>query len=103
MVGVMVPQPIAEYLSLYALYGNKTKSSLIRTIINSGYNQILEQKPVTHLIRDIIAKYQLEWNYLINIQSHTLFSDFIEDKRKKLKYAGVSDALVNKIIKRIKE
>jgi hypothetical protein len=103
MVGVMVPQPIVEYLTLYALSRKRTKSNIVRTWINSSYTELHNQQPKAEIIKIIVSQFQSEWTYLKNTGTDIEeFSNWKKELEKKLIYSRLSVTLINQILKKLK-
>jgi len=108
MVGVYVPQPISEYLSLIAIDRGVAKSRIILELIE-GYiykKENDEGTDVETLIERITRKIQSEWKIskasIIN-KDHieNEFTYYIRHTKLKLENKGINKEIVNTIIEQI--
>lgn len=107
MVGAFLPLHIVEYIELYCVANEITKSSLIRSIITNWFKPTIATKPSPELISIIASKANMEWQVekanLITINKTETeisekFQSFksslkLELERKKLKYSDVDSVL----------
>lgn len=99
----MVSRPIVEYLTLYSLSKNKTKSNIVRSWINNSYTELQEKQSQPDLLKTVISQYQAEWNYLKNIGREDEYEKWIKDLEKKLIYSRLSVQIISQILKKIKQ
>ena len=101
LVGVMVPQPIAEYLTLYALLKGKTKSNIVRTMIHDSYLTFRKELSQKQLIIALTKKYQKEWSE--HKKKNPFYSTFTDQLRERLLYKSLPETTINQIISKIKK
>lgn len=104
LVGVMLPQPIAEYLTLYGLLKGKTKSNIVRTMINVGYTDLHKNLSQKQLISGLTKVYQKEWYTLKKSKGFQveLFDKFILRIESNLTYKSLPEKTITQIISKIK-
>ena len=106
LVGVMVPQPIAEYLTLYALLKGKTKSNIVRTMIHDSYLTFRKELSQKQLILGLTKVYQKEWDKTKQIIHNSLvnnyFTAYKQQLADKLLYKSLPEITINQIISKIK-
>jgi hypothetical protein len=108
LVGVMVPQPIAEYLTLYGLLKGKTKSNVVRTMIHCGYTELHKNLSQKQLISALTKVYQKEWGGLkkgkgfTDVQIEEKFTLFQYDLVNKLLYKSLPETTIDQIVTKIK-
>jgi hypothetical protein len=108
LVGVMVPQPIAEYLTLYALLKGKTKSNIVRTMIHDSYLTFRKELSQKQLISGLTKQYQKEWDkikqpFLKDLETlKECFNGFQISLKQKLAYKSLPETTINQIISKIK-
>ena len=104
MVGVFVPLPITEYLTLYSIQKDTTKSNIIRDILTKEYKILLKTLPVDFLIKSIIEQQQENWDEIakrVNLKEKR-FKEFTEKLRETLIYKSTPIFIVDQIISKIK-
>jgi hypothetical protein len=104
LVGVMMPQPIAEYLTLYALLKGKTKSNIVRTMIHDSYLTFRKELSQKQLISGLTKQYQKEWDDSKKGKEFKaeIFGKFIESLQYNLTYKSLPETTINQIISKIK-
>jgi hypothetical protein len=111
LVGVMVPQPIAEYLTLYALLKGKTKSNIVRTMIHDSYLTFRKELSQKQLISGLTKQYQKEWDKikkdkkispLLLLLLSAEFLGFKADIFARLEYKSLPETTIEQIISKIK-
>jgi hypothetical protein len=104
MVGVYMPQPISDYISLFALGsndGNNDKSKVIREVITEWFNNTNSIHPVSKLLDNIATKYCSIYNHEKDgIMEMTKFLDIVKSELAK---KGINLDYTNKIINLIYE
>ena len=104
----MVPQPIAEYLTLYALLKGKTKSNIVRTMIHDSYLTFRKELSQKQLISGLTKQYQKEWDkikqpFLKDLETlKECFNGFQISLKQKLAYKSLPETTINQIISKIK-
>ncbi len=90
LVGAHLPQPLVDYLNLYAYACNRSKSELLRDAFEKWYELRKEALPVETLTENIGAKIQEEWvmhclDELRDCDPRTRGVKFVMFKEKKAK------------------
>jgi hypothetical protein len=105
LVGVMVPQPIAEYLTLYALLKGKTKSNIVRTMIHDSYLTFRKELSQKQLISGLTKRYQKEWGDSKKkgkeFKAET-FDEYIKMLQYNLSYKSLPETTICQIVSKIK-
>jgi hypothetical protein len=102
LVGVSVPRWLHNYISLYCLAKNKTKSDILKGMLDSWYSQIHTKEPQEKLVQEIVEKANLEWGLtMVKIPEKTLI-EFKAEIENELKNRGISVNHMNTILKNIR-
>lgn len=95
LVGGYVPQPMADQLSLYALWEGTTRSGII-----SNYLSTLPSPPKDQMVSVLAQRASQEWNRRKPSNKQT-FTEFLQEARQSLKRRKISMEDVEEIISRI--
>lgn len=100
LVGAFIPLPIFDYLNLYLVAYNHSKTKLIRGLIINWIEKKRKQIPKRLLIIQITEKEQELWNFekIRNVP----FSEHIEKITNKLTKKGINPQIIQEIINQIK-
>jgi hypothetical protein len=104
-VGASVPQHFADYLTLFAHKKDISKSSLLRSLIQS----LMEEGPsITELIQLVAEQEATEWDRRVNVNAGTenwtadslpkRLKEFLQERREALK-KNIPQYLVTEIMR----
>lgn len=97
LVGAFVPTTIIDYLTLFSVADNCSKTAIIRPIIEEWYAESQKKFPESKLI-EIIA----ENGYKICTENKgKKLRPMLKAQKKELQKRGLSDEIIDKIIKKI--
>ncbi len=88
LVGAYLPQPLVDYLNLYAFACDRSKSELLRDAFEKWYEIRQAALPMGVLVENISAKLQQEWvmhclDELKDCDERTRVGKFSKFKEKK--------------------
>lgn len=102
LIGVSIPQWLHNYISLYCLAKNKTKSDILKGMLDSWYSQVHAKEPSEKLVQDIIEKANLEWGMLNKKCPEKTIEEFKTELEIELVNRGVGLIQRNTILKHIR-
>lgn len=100
----MIPLPFNDYLALYSLREDTTKSDIIRSMVIPAVKELKRGFPENKLISDIVEQYQMNWDY-IKERKKDIDSEFIkymEVVNADLTYKGLPIHVIEAIVTKIK-
>jgi hypothetical protein len=107
LVAVKVPLRVADYLSLYCLYRNTTKSAYIRNILQERLRGLEDEEVI---INTLANRAYAEWKRRLASNSRSIgWADYVKVKKfrqyeqeliRTLKNRRISVPYIDKIIKR---
>lgn len=112
LVGAAVPQPLVDYLNLYSMACETSKSDILRSVLIKWYDERRVVLSKNVLIQNLTAKYQQQWLIfkldnanLDNTDCRELAAEFSFFKKsisktlkKKLNEAVVDDIIDNLVL-----
>jgi hypothetical protein len=101
LLGVSIPQWLHNYLSLYCLAKNKTKSEVMQGWIDVWHTQTKAKDPQEKLIQEIIGKANVEWAE-VSKKTDKPMVEFKDDLERELKLRGLNPFQINIILKGVK-
>jgi len=102
LIGVSIPLWVHNYISLYCLAKNTTKSDLVKGWIGAWHDQVKSKEPEERLVQEIIEKVNTEWENIQKKTPEVLSETFKVDIEKELTLRGVSIRQIRIILKAIK-
>lgn len=100
LVGAVVPTNISHYLSLFCVVDKRSKSSILRPMIEEWYEKAIVDFPEKKLIK---LAAEMGYNSYKNRKKKRPFALVIKQQEKELHKKGISDRQVESIIKKIKQ
>jgi len=102
LIGVSVPQWLHNYMSLYCLAKNKTKSDIMKGWADAWYTQTKGKEPQEKLVQEIIEKAHTEWQEVQNKTPEKSIEIYKEELESELKCRGMNLFQINIILKAVK-
>ena len=98
--GGYLPNEVVDFVSLYTTAHGVTKSTVLREMANEWLKKTLDEKSIDDLIAGIVAKVEKQ----ISIEMSPRFDLrlFSGKLRKELSKRGITDDVINRIIKKVK-
>lgn len=62
MLGVFIPQHLTEYIALYSLTKNQTRSKIVREMLIPPIQSRMKRNPTDKLIEELSASAQRDWD-----------------------------------------
>jgi hypothetical protein len=103
LIGVSVPLWVHNYISLYCLAKNKTKSEIMKGWVGAWHDQVKSKEPEEKLVQEIIDMSNTEWAGIKKKTPEKTFVEFKEELEKELVCRGVSIYQIRIILKAIKQ
>ncbi len=100
-VGVMMPQHVTNYLSLFALAQKGTKSRIVRELIDDWYSDKRVEQTEDDLIDKIARSICEAWLSLKQRSPNIPFAEFGRSLKEELSQKGIDEMSINLIIKKI--
>lgn len=102
LVGVSVPQWLHNYISLYCLAKNKTKSDILKGMLDVWHAQIKLKEPQERLVQEIIEKANDEWKDVLRKNPEKTIDEFKAELECELKNRGLNPFQMNIILKAVR-
>lgn len=99
LVGAQVPANVFYYLNLFCLVDERSKSSLIRPMIEDWADAAIEKIPEKELIKLAADLGYKKWT--TRKRKGSAFPNVLKIQERELRSKGVSEAAIVKIIERI--
>lgn len=101
LVGAHIPLPIFDYLNIYLMFYNQSKTNLIRDLLINWIEKKREKIPRALLIAQIIEREQELWNF--EKIKNLAFSTYIEKITIRLTKKGINPQIIQEIINQIEQ
>jgi hypothetical protein len=101
LVGAQVPSDVSEYLTLFCVADGKSKTSILRPLIEDWVKAAQDKLPEKKLIKLIADKGFAAWESRKN--KRIPFTTVLNAQQKELKRRGIPEKTINKIIKKIED
>lgn len=100
----MIPLPFNDYLALYSLREDTTKSDILRSIIIPAVKELKRGFPDNKLISDVVEQYQMNWDYIKERKKdiNSEFTKYVELVNNNLTYKGIPIHIIEAIVTKIK-
>lgn len=102
LIGVSAPGWLHNYMSLYCLAKNKTKSDILKGMLDVWHTQIKSKEPQEKLIQDVIDKANDEWVCVHQKTPGKTIVEFKEELHTEMKNRGLNAFQTNIILKAVK-
>jgi len=102
LVGVNVPNWLHNYMSLYCLAKNKTKSDILKGMLDVWHTQIKAKEPQEKLVQDITEKANTEWREVQKKTPEKTIDEFKDELEKEMKNRGLNSMQIGIILKAVK-
>lgn len=102
MLGAYLPNWIHVYISLYALAKRKTKTEVLKEIIESW---IRERKPIDteeELLRSIITYLNADWEVTKVVTPEISYSTYCDNLKRELEIKGLQKTQIDNIINKLR-
>lgn len=103
LVGASLPPRVHNYLSVYCAAKGKSKSRIIKDLLETWMTKELLQYPPSRLIKEIITKLNADWKWNQVFTKTITFEQFIENTCKELTYKGLQKSEITHIINELKQ
>jgi hypothetical protein len=101
LAGVMIPQQVYSYLSLYATANEISKSLILRERIIDWYRKIMKKYPISELISILSKQAQHEWDFRKRMNTARNFKDFLNEIGSERDLQNVDPSIIDSIRKNI--
>jgi hypothetical protein len=101
-IGGYFNSPIHNYVSLYSLAKEVTKTDIIEDLIIKWIKEQRKTDTEETLLRAIVFRINSGWQVSRVIQPEITFKDYCEDARKELYGKGLTEVQVENIINKLK-
>lgn len=99
LVGVSLPPPTHNYLTLHTLAKGMSKTKVLKNLLDDWIAAQKEKEPEEELIAKIIYRANAQWRVeKARKRSGKPFSQFIKELEDELIYKGLSEVYVSAII-----
>jgi hypothetical protein len=102
LIGVSIPRWLHNYISLYSLAKNKTKSDILKGMLDVWYEQTKSKEPQEKLVQEIVEKANLEWGIVNKKIPEKSLVEFKTELESELKCRGIGLAQMNMILKNVR-
>ena len=102
LIGVSIPQWLHNYISLYCLAKNKTKSDILKGMLDAWFTQTKPKEPQEKLVQEIIEKANVEWRDLLKKDSGHDIEEFKKELEVEMKNRGLNPFQIGIILKAIR-
>lgn len=102
LMGVSIPLWVHNYLSLYSVAKNTTKSNIVRGWIDSWYSQVKDKNPQERLVQEIIDAACKQWGKVKKSNPEMTVLEFKTALEKELHDRGLNYAQIGMITKTLR-
>lgn len=102
LVGVSIPQWLHNYISLYCLAKKKTKSDILKGMLDSWHVQTKAKEPQEKLVQEIIEIANEEWKVVLEKTPAKTIVEFKEELNKEMINRGLNPFQINIILKAVR-
>jgi hypothetical protein len=99
LIGVSIPLWVHNYLSLYSVAKNTTKSNITRGWIDAWYSQVKDRNPPERLIQEIVDTACKQWSKIKKETPEITVLEFKTELEKELMDKGLSSVQIGMITK----
>lgn len=102
LVGVSLPQPIHDYMTLYSLAKSSSKSKIFKSLLVPWVERAKEKESESVLLTGIIQRINSRWKLEKASRARTNFETFEDQIIIELSRKGLSEDHIEYIINRLK-
>ena len=103
LAGALLPQKLYNYLLIYTLAKNVTKTQVIKDLLEEWMQSKREEEPDEVLLLQIAERYTRQWNVQKISHPESDFKEFKSDVQRQLLNKDMPDTYVQLILIKIKK